>query len=73
MVLNNWKMNYEGYSALECTAPCSMYSVLLQHGLIEDPFYGINELKLTGLSDKDCAFFTEFSVSIKLPVWSSNE
>ena len=62
MVLSNWKMNYEGYNALECTAPCSMYGVLLQHGLIEDPFYGINELKLTGLSDKDCAFFTEFFV-----------
>ena len=45
MVLNNWKMNYEGYGALECTAPCSMYSVLLQHGLIEDPFYGINGSK----------------------------
>lgn len=60
MLINNWKMNYGEYSGLECAAPCSMYSVLLQHGLIEDPFYGINELKLTGLSDKDCSFESEF-------------
>ena len=62
MLINNWKMNYGEYSGLECTAPCSMYSVLLQHGLIDDPFYGINELKLTELSDKDCSFCAEFYV-----------
>ena len=62
MLLNNWKMNYGEYYGLECTSPCSMYSVLLQHGLIDDPFYGFNELKLTGLSDKDCSFETELTV-----------
>ena len=62
MLINNWKMNYGEYKGLECNAPCSMYSVLLQHGLIEDPFYGLNELKLTGLSDKACSFESEISV-----------
>ena len=43
MKLTNWKMDYEGYRGLDCTSPCDMYSVLLQHGLISDPYYGTNE------------------------------
>ena len=59
MILNNWKMTYDSYKGLDCTAPCSMYSVLLENGLIPDPFYGLNELELTKLSDKGCTFETE--------------
>ena len=62
MYLKNWKMNYEQYKGLECTAPCSMYSVLLEHKLIKDPFYGLNELELTALSEKDCFFECEFDL-----------
>lgn len=62
MVLNNWKMTCGEYKDLECAAPCSMYSVLLEHKLIEDPFYGINEEKATTLSDLDCIFETEFTL-----------
>ena len=62
MVLNNWKMTCGEYKDLECSAPCSMYSVLLEHELIEDPFYGINEEKATLLSDLDCIFETEFTL-----------
>ena len=62
MILNEWRMFYGAHKELACKAPCSMYSVLLDHGLIDDPFYGLNELKLTGLSDKDCAFETTFAV-----------
>ena len=59
MILNNWKMTCGEYKDLECLAPCSMYSVLLEHKLIEDPFYGINEEKVTALSELDCIFETE--------------
>ena len=62
MVLNSWKMTCGEYKDLECSAPCSMYSVLLEHKLIEDPFYGINEEKATLLSDLDCVFKTEFTL-----------
>ena len=62
MVLNNWKMTCGEYKDLECSAPCSMYSVLLEHELIENPFYGINEEKATLLSDLDCIFETEFTL-----------
>lgn len=66
MFLENWKMNYEEFEGLSCTVPCSMYSVLLEHGKIEDPYYGINELELTKLSEKDCVFETEFTADTKL-------
>lgn len=62
MLLTNWRMTYEEHVGLVCRAPCSMYSVLLDHGLIDDPFYGLNEKKLTGLSDRNCAFETAFTV-----------
>ncbi len=63
MLLNNWKMNYREHSGLECTAPCSMYSVLLEHKLIPDPFYGMNDRELRDYSLYGCSFTTEFDVS----------
>ena len=62
MLLKNWKMTYAEHTALPCEAPCSMYSVLLENRLIEDPFYGLNEKKATPLSDRGCVFETEFDV-----------
>ena len=63
MIIDNWSMTYETYKDLPCTVPCSMYSVLLAHGLMEDPFYGLNEKNCTALSDKDCSFSARFSVT----------
>ena len=63
MVLHNWKMTYGEYSNIECVAPCSMYSVLLQNGFIKDPFYGINEVEITPLSDKGCSFECGLKIS----------
>lgn len=63
MQITNWEMKYGEYEVFSCTAPCSMYSVLLDHGLIEDPFYGLNELKLTGLADKGCCFTGTFTMN----------
>lgn len=62
MYISQWKLNYENYSNLPCTAPCSMYSVLLEHGLIKDPFFGLNELELAALSDRDCEFTSVFEI-----------
>ncbi len=63
MKLTNWKMTYEEHKNLECTAPCSMYSVLLDHKIIDNPFYGLNEREYMHLSDKGCKFECEFEVS----------
>lgn len=62
MIIRNWKMIYGDYAPLDCVAPCSMYSVLLENGLIDDPFAGMNELEATKLSDKDCVFESNFNV-----------
>ena len=37
MLIKDWKMNFKDHIGLECTAPASMYSVLLEKGLIPDP------------------------------------
>lgn len=62
MKLTNWKMTYEEHKNLDCTAPCSMYSVLFDHKIIDDPFYGLNEREYQYLSGKDCRFVCEFDV-----------
>lgn len=55
-------MKYRDYEPISCTAPCSMYGVLLENGKIEDPFYGINEEKYTSFSDYPCTFTARFNV-----------
>lgn len=66
MLIKDWFLHFEGYGPLSCQAPCSLYSVLLEHGKIPDPFWGINELELTKLSEKDCCFTTQFTVEESL-------
>lgn len=63
--IKDWKMDFVDKRGLGCVAPCDMYSVLLQHGIIEDPYYGVNEESLVSLSLEDCTFYTEFSLSKK--------
>ena len=63
MVIKDFIMSYENYGKIKCCAPCSMYSVLLEQKLIPDPFYGLNELEATKLSEKDCEFEAIFEVS----------
>ena len=63
MYLNDWKMTFDGHKELPCKAPCSMYSVLYDHKLIDDPFYGLNEREYMHLSEKDSRFTCEFEVT----------
>ncbi len=56
MLLNqicDWTLIYRG-EELGCRVPCSLYSVLLDHGKIEDPYYRTNEKAATALSAEDC-------------------
>lgn len=62
MYLIDWKMTYENHKDLPCKAPCTMYSVLLENGIIDNPFYGLNEVELTKLSEKGCVFECDFEV-----------
>ena len=51
------------HSGLVSRVPCSMYSVLLEHGLIDDPYYRDNGKRLRELSLGSCTFTAEFGVS----------
>lgn len=63
MIIKDWKMDYAEHKGLLCTAPCDMYSVLLSHGLIKDPYYGTNEHELFSLSGKGCVFYSELNLT----------
>ena len=56
MIVKDWTLYYEGQEPVACQAPCTLYSVLYESGRIPDPFYGLNDQRLTALADKDCAF-----------------
>ena len=51
MLIENWKMIYDGYAPIDCKAPCSMYGVLLEKGLMVGKNYRDNAIKLTGEED----------------------
>ena len=54
-----WNMQGAGY-ACEGTVPGSVYSFLLDKGLIEDPFYGMNELDAYKLLENEFTFTKQF-------------
>ena len=62
MIIKDWNMNFMEHKNLKCSAPCSMYSVLLDHKLIDDPFYSDNEERISHLSENDCSFYSEFEI-----------
>lgn len=54
-----WQMRGAGYEC-EGAVPGSVYSFLLDKGLMEDPFYGLNELEALKLLDNEFAFTKTF-------------
>lgn len=63
MEIKNWKMDIGAHVGLECQSPADMYSVLENHGIISDPYYGVNETSLFDFSRMDCRFYTSFELS----------
>ena len=63
MDIKNWKMDIGEHTGLECVAPCDMYSVLENHGIIPDPYYGTNEKNLLSYSKMDCVFYSDFCLN----------
>ena len=61
MNIQDWTLYYDNFGPLSCQAPCTMYSVLYDHGKMPDPFYGTNERELQYLAEKDCVFESVFS------------
>lgn len=63
MDIKNWKMDIGEHTGLECISPCDMYSVLENHGIIPDPYYGTNEKNLLSYSKTDCVFYSDFCLN----------
>lgn len=50
---NGWKFTYDGHVIENVSIPFSMYSVMLENSLMEDPFYRDNEYKACEMSKND--------------------
>lgn len=63
MELDRWYLDYKQYRNLETRLPCSLYSVLLAYGKMDDPFYRTNEAAARELCETGCTFSTHFTLS----------
>ena len=63
-----WQMKNEHSGQIyQAHVPTTMYEVLYENGVIEDPFYGENDVKYTTLSDEDYRFIR---TSLTLSFWA---
>lgn len=51
--IEDFKLFYDGHEGLPCKVPCTLYSVLVGHGVIEDPYFRDNEKKYIDVARKD--------------------
>ncbi len=56
-----WKLSGGGFNTTG-KIPGSVYSILLENGLMEDPFYRNNELKAVALMDNEFTFERSFEI-----------
>ena len=61
--IKSFIMDSGRFSGLECTSPCSLYSVLYNNKVIGDPLVSVNAAGLAALSEKGCVFTSEFEVT----------
>lgn len=66
--IKEFTLDYGDNTGLECTVPCSLYSVLHAHGIIDDPYFASNAAVLRALSDKGCTFSARFSLPLGVSV-----
>ena len=57
-----WTFDFREHH-FSATAPCSMYSILLENKVIDDPYYRTNEHTAKLLSNEDCEMATSFTVT----------
>ena len=56
-----WEMRVGDNEPVRGSVPGSVYSILLENGLMEDPYYGDNELKALELMENDFLFRRTFA------------
>lgn len=64
--IREFRLQYGEHKNLACTVPCTLYSVLQEHGIIEDPFYRDNEKKYIDIAREDCEFTASFDLSERM-------
>ncbi|MHA1784966.1 MAG: glycosyl hydrolase 2 galactose-binding domain-containing protein, partial [Candidatus Helarchaeota archaeon] len=71
-LLKNWKLIHiasedsNNKIELKINVPSTVFEELFNHQVIEDPFYGLNELKLAWVYESDWIYETVFNVSNEL-------
>ena len=63
MVFTKWNFKSGDIAINDVKSPCSFYSVLLENGKMEDPFWRTNEYAARDLCRADCSFETKFTVT----------
>ena len=61
---SNWVLKHleKGLSLGGCEIPATVFEILLQHSIIEDPFYGTNEHKVQWVYESDWIYELEFDL-----------
>ncbi len=63
MVFNLWNFKTGDIAINDVSSPCSFYSVLLENGKMEDPFWRDNEYAARDMCRNDCSFETVFTAT----------
>ena len=61
--IKSFHMECSGHTGLSCAAPCSLFSVLLEHNIIEDPSLADDTRALAAYSARGCTFNATFEVT----------
>ena len=61
--IKSFYMNYGEHKELACNAPCSLYSVLYDNGVIGDPSLSDNAARAAALFGKTCEFYADFEIT----------
>lgn len=56
-------MSADGYGDIQCTVPCTLFSVLLDKGYITDPFYSDNLNRSSSKVPESCSFAADVEMS----------
>lgn len=63
MIFEKWNFKTGDIAINDVKSPCSFYSVLLENGKMEDPFWRDNEYAARDMCRDDCSFETVFTVT----------
>ncbi len=63
MVFNLWNFKTGDIAINDVSSPCSFYSILLENGKMEDPFWRDNEYAARDMCRNDCSFETVFTAT----------